>query len=83
LIGRAYSGFAQSGVTDTNVKLLLIGGAVAVVVGVIVSYFSLAHFFAVNAKAKDVFAKNRRVAENASENAERTTLRAKKRGVGA
>jgi len=71
LIGRVYSGFAQSGVTDTNVKLLLIGGAVGVVLGVTISYFSLAHFFEVNARAKEIFAKNRRVPENASENAER------------
>jgi hypothetical protein len=70
-------------VPDTLVKLLLIVGAVAVGVGLTISYFSLAHFFAVNARAKDTFAENQRVAENGSENAERVTVTAKKRGVGA
>jgi hypothetical protein len=67
------------------VKLLLIVGVVAVGVGLglTISYFSLAHFFAVNARAKDTFAENQRVAENASENAERAAATAKKRGVGA
>jgi len=83
LLGRAYSSFAQPSVPDTHVKLLLIVGVVAVVVGLTISYFSLAHFFAVNARAKDTFAGNQRVAENDSDNAERTTVTAKKHGVGA
>jgi hypothetical protein len=70
-------------VPDTHVKLLLIVGVVAVGVGLTISYFSLAHFFAVNTRAKDTFAENQRVAENGSENAETATETAKKRGVGA
>ncbi len=66
-------------------KLLLIGVVVGLVVGVglTILYFSLAYFFAVNAKAADTFAKNQRVAENSRENAEVETVTDKKRGVGA
>jgi hypothetical protein len=62
------------------VKLPLI-----VVVGLVITivYFSLAYFFAVNARAADKFAKNQRVAEKGSENAKVTTVTDKKRGVGA
>jgi len=54
------------------VKLLLI-----VVVGLVITivYFSLAYFFAVNARAADKFAKNQRVAEKGSENAKVTTVK--------
>lgn len=70
---------------DTNVKLLLIAGIVGLVIGVglTIFYFSLAHFFAVNARAVDTFAKNQRVAENGSENAEVAAVTNKKRGAGA
>jgi Na+-transporting methylmalonyl-CoA/oxaloacetate decarboxylase gamma subunit len=70
---------------DTNVKLLLIAGIVALVIGVglTIFYFSLAYFFAVNARAVDTFAKNQRVAENGSENAEVAAVTDKKRGAGA
>jgi len=64
------------------VKLLLIGGTMAVGVVLGLSYFSLAHFFAVNARAKDGFAKTSRVAENGG-NTKRATVNAKKRGAGA
>jgi hypothetical protein len=70
---------------DTNVKLLLIGGIVglAIGVGLTIFYFSLAHFFAVNARASDTNAKNQRVAENASANTKDGTVTDKRRGVGA
>jgi hypothetical protein len=72
-------------VPDINVKLLLIGGVVGLVIGVglTIFYFALAHFFAVNARAVDNFAKNPRIAENGSENAEVATVTDKKRGAGA
>ena len=63
-------------------KLLLVGGVTAVVVCLALGYFSLAHFFAVNARAKDLFTRKQRVAEMGSD-AKRTTARAKKRGAGA
>jgi hypothetical protein len=85
LPAKAYSDTAQPSVPDTNVKLLLIGGVVGLVIGVglTICYFSLAYFFAVNARAVDTFVKNQRVAENDSENAEGATVIDKKRGVGA
>ena len=66
-------------------KLLLIGVVVGLVIGggLTIFYFSLAHFFAVNATAADTFDKNQRVAENGSESAEGATVTDKKRGVGA
>jgi hypothetical protein len=52
-----------------EVKLLLIGGLVGLVIGVVLTvfYFSLATFFAVNAKALQA---TQKVAENGNENAE-------------
>jgi hypothetical protein len=52
-----------------EVKLLLIGGLVGLAIGVVLTvfYFSLATFFAVNAKALQA---TQKVAENGSENAE-------------
>ena len=52
-----------------EVKLLLIGGLVGLVIGVVLTvfYFSLTTFFAVNAKALEA---TQRVAENGNENAE-------------
>ena len=52
-----------------EVKLLLIGGLVGLVIGVVLTvfYFSLATFFAVNAKALEA---TQKVAENGNENAE-------------
>jgi hypothetical protein len=52
-----------------EVKLLLIGGLVGLAIGVVLTlfYFSLATFFAVNAKALQAIQK---VAENGNENAE-------------
>ena len=66
-------------------KLLLIGVVVGLVVGVglTILYFSLAYFFAVNARATDYSPKNQRVAEKGSENAGAATATDKKRGVGA
>jgi sorbitol-specific phosphotransferase system component IIBC len=66
------------------VKLLLIGVVIGLVIGagLTVLYFSLAYFFAVNARAADAFAKNQRVAESRGENAEGTNVTDKKRGVG-
>jgi len=61
---------------------LLIGGTMAVGRVLALSYFSLAHFFAVNARAKDGFAKTSRVAEKGSDT-ERVAVAAKKRGAGA
>lgn len=51
-----------------EVKLLLIGGLVGLVIGVVLTafYFSLATFFAVNAKALEA---TQKVAENGHENA--------------
>jgi hypothetical protein len=51
------------------VKLLLIGGVVGLVIGVVLTvfYFSLATFFAVQAKALEA---TQKVAENGNENAE-------------
>jgi hypothetical protein len=67
------------------VKLLLIGGFVGLAIGVILTifYFSLAHFFAVNARMSNTNAKNQRVAENASANTKDVTVTDKRRGVGA
>ena len=50
-------------------KLLLIGGLVGLAIGVVLTvfYFSLATFFAVNAKALQA---TQKVAENGNENAE-------------
>ena len=50
-------------------KLLLIGGVVGLVIGVVLTvfYFSLATFFAVQAKALEA---TQKVAENGNENAE-------------
>ena len=50
------------------VKLLLIGGVVGLVIGVVLTvfYFSLATFFAVQAKALEA---TQKVAENGNENA--------------
>jgi len=52
-----------------EVKLLLIGGLVGLVIGGVLTvfYFSLATFFAVNAKALQA---TQKVAENGNENAE-------------
>jgi hypothetical protein len=52
-----------------EVKLLLIGGLVGLAIGVVLTvfYFSLATFFAVNAKALQA---TQKVAENGNENAE-------------
>jgi hypothetical protein len=61
---------------------LLIGGTVAVGVVLALSYFSLAHFFAVNARAKNGFAKTSRVAEKGGDT-ERVAVAAKKRSAGA
>ena len=51
-----------------KVKLLLIGGLIGLVIGVVLTvfYFSLATFFAVNAKALQA---TQKVAENGDENA--------------
>jgi len=65
------------------VKLLLIVVVGLVILVITIVYFSLAYFFAVNARAADKFAKNQRVAENGSENAKGKTVKDKKRGVGA
>jgi hypothetical protein len=72
-------------VRDTNVKLVLIGGIVGVVIGVglAISCFSIAYFFAVNARASDTFRQNQGVAENGSENAADAAVTDKKLGVGA
>jgi len=72
----------QPSVRDISVKLLLIGGTVAVGVVLALSCFSLAHFFRVNARAKDGLAKRSRKAEK-DRDTERATLTAKKRGAGA
>jgi cytochrome c-type biogenesis protein CcmH/NrfG len=64
------------------VNLLLIGGTVAVGVVLALSYFSLAHFFTVNARATDGLAKRSRNAKKDSD-MERAALTAKKRGAGA
>jgi hypothetical protein len=55
-----------------NVKLLLIGGLVGLVIGVglTVLYFALAEFFAVNARAINA---KQKAAENGNENAEDPT----------
>ena len=73
----------QPRVRDISVKLLLIGGTVAVgvVLAVALSYFSLAHFFTVNARAKDGLAQRSRKSEKDSDT-ERATVNAKKRGAG-
>jgi hypothetical protein len=67
------------------VRLLLIGGALGLVIGVglTIFCFSVAYFFAVNARATDYSPKNQRVAEKGSENAGPATATDKKRGVGA
>jgi len=51
------------------VTLLLIVVVGLVILVITIVYFSLAYFFAVNARAADKFAKNQRVAENGSETA--------------
>jgi cytochrome c-type biogenesis protein CcmH/NrfG len=61
---------------------LLIGGTVAVGVVLALSYFSLAHFFAVNARAKNGCAKTSRVSKKGG-NTETVAVAAKKRGAGA
>jgi cytochrome c-type biogenesis protein CcmH/NrfG len=71
----------QPSVRDISLKLL-IGGTMAVGVVLALCYFSLAHFFAVNARAKDGLAKRSRKAEK-DRDPERATLTAKKRGAGA
>jgi len=55
---------------------------VAVGIVLALSYFSLAHFFAIHARAKYGFAKTRGVAEKDSDT-ERVAVAAKKRGAGA
>lgn len=64
-------------------KLLLIGVAVAVGVGLTVSYFSIAHFLSVNARARGTFAENQGAPKNGLEGPPSAKVRAKKRGVGA
>ena len=65
-------------------KLLLIGGVGLVIgVGLTISFFSLAHFVTVNARAADTFAKNQEVAENDHEDAECAAVNDRKSGVGA
>jgi hypothetical protein len=61
---------------------LLIGGTVTVSVVLALSYFSLAHFFAVHARATDGLAKTGGVAGKGSDT-ERVAVAAKKRGAGA
>ena len=82
---KAYSDSAQLRVTDTNVKLLLVGGIVGLVicVGLTIAGFSVAYFLAVNARASDIFPENRGVAENGSEDAADAAVADKKLGAGA
>ena len=62
-----------------------IGALVGLAIGVILTtfYFSLAHFFAVNARMSGTNTKNQRVAENASANTQDVTVTDKRRAVGA
>jgi len=69
----------MTGLTDSNVKLLLIGG-VGLVVGLSIS--SLAYFLRVNARP-ETLAKSQRAAKNASENAEAAAVTDKKHAAGA
>ena len=82
---KAYSDSAQLRVRDTNVKLLLVGGIVGLVIGVglTISGFSVAYFFALNARASEIFPENQGVAENGSEDAADAAVTDKKLGVGA
>lgn len=68
---------------DSDVKLLLIGVVVGLVIGVGVTifYFSLTLFFNVQAKAADIFNKNQTIAENGSDKAGGTASTAKERGA--
>jgi uncharacterized protein (UPF0333 family) len=65
------------------VKLLLIVVVGLVILVITIIYFSLAYFFAVNARAADNFAKNQRVLKNGRENTKVATVTDKKRGMGA
>jgi hypothetical protein len=69
----------MSSLTDSNIKLLLMGG-VGLAIGLSIS--SLAYFFRVNARAKTLV-KNQRAAANASENADALTVTDKTRAAGA
>ena len=65
-------------------KLLLVGGIVGLVIGVglTICGFSVAYFFAVNARASEIFPDNQGVAEHGSEDAAEAAVRDKKLGVG-
>jgi hypothetical protein len=64
-----------------RVKLLLIGGLVGLVIGVVLTvfYFSLAAFFAVNARALDA---TQKAAEGGKGNAESATVADKRKAGG-
>ena len=69
----------MSSLTDSNVKLLLIGG-VGLVIGLSVS--SLAYFLRINGRA-ETSAKNQRAAKTSREHAETATETDKKSAAGA
>ena len=65
-------------------KLVLVGGIVGLVIGVglTICGFSVAYFFAVNARASEIFPESQGVAQNSGEDAADAAVTDKKLGVG-